>query len=453
MLQLVGRGRGADADELADALLEFLKAQGAVVKRAGQAEAVGDQRLLARAVAVIHRANLRQGDMAFIDEDDVILREVIQQGIRRVAGLSAVEIAGIVFDARAVAQLAEHLDIVLRALGDALRLDQIALFLEFPDADVEVVLDVADGAVDGLARGGVMRRGVDGNMFEHHQGVAADHIDGADAVDLVSEEFHAERALVVSGGEDFHHVAAHAERAALKFDVAAVVLDIDELADQLVARHRHARTQGDHHPLVFGRVAHRIDARHRGDDDHIPPLAQRRRRAVAQALDLLVDGGILFDIGIGGGDVRLRLVIIVVGDEVLDRAVRKELAKLGAELRGQRLVVRDDQRWALHALDDGGHRIGFARTGDAQQHLTGHAALNALRQRLDGLRLVALRLERRFENKAPFLHDDLLILHRVGLPYDLIYYSIDKNGEQVFFSWKIPGSLRAAFRERKMRPG
>ena len=75
---------------------------------------------------------------------------------------------------------------------------------------------------------------------------------------------------------------------------------------------------------------------------------------------------------------------------------------------------------------------------NAQQYLTGHAALNALRQRLDGLRLVALRLERRFENKAPFLHDDLLILQRVGLPYDLIYYSIDKNGEQVFFSWKIP---------------
>ena len=166
--------------------------------------------------------------------------------------------------------------------------------------------------------------------------------------------------------------------------------------------------------------------------------SQRRRRAVAQALDLLVDGGILFDIGIGGGDIRFRLVIIVVGDKVLDRAVRKELAKLGAELRGQRLVVRDDQRWALYALDDGGHRIGFARAGDAQQYLTGHAALNALRQRLDGLRLVALRLERRFENKAPFLHDDLLILQRVGLPYDLIYYSIDKNGEQVFFSWKIP---------------
>ena len=148
----------------------------------------------------------------------------------------------------------------MRALGDALRLDQIAFFLEFPDADVEVMLDAADGAVDGLARGGVMRRGVDGNMFEHHQGMAADHVDGADAVDLVPEKFHAERALVVSGGEDFHHVAAHAERAALKFDVAAVVLDIDELTDQLVARHRHARTQGDHHSLVFGRVAHRVDA-------------------------------------------------------------------------------------------------------------------------------------------------------------------------------------------------
>ena len=69
--------------------------------------------------------------------------------------------------------------------------------------------------------------------------------------------------------------------------------------------------------------------------------------------------------------------------------------------------MRDDQRGPLHALDDGGHGIGLARSGDAQQHLAGHALLHAARQRLNGLRLIALRLEGGFENKAAFLHFDL----------------------------------------------
>ena len=360
MLHFIRRGRRADADELTDALLEFLKAQGAVVKGTRQAEAVGNECFLACAVAVVHGANLRQGDMAFIDEDDVVLGEIIQQGIRRVAGLSAVEVAGVVFNARAVAQLAEHLDIILRALGDALGFNQIALFLEFPNAHIEVMLDAADGAVDGVARRCVMRRGIDGNVFQNHQRMPADDVDGADAVDFVAKEFHADGTLVVSGGEDFDYIAAHAECAALKLNVAAVVLNFDKLTHQLVALHRHAGAQRDHHAFVLGRIAHRIDAGNGRDDDDVPTLAQSSRCAVAQAFDLLVDGGVLFNIGIGRGDIGFRLIVVIIGNEILDRAVRKEFAEFRAKLCGKRLVVRDDERRTLDALDDGRHRIGFA---------------------------------------------------------------------------------------------
>ena len=40
------------------------------------------------------------------------------------------------------------------------------------------------------------------------------------------------------------------------------------------------------------------------------------------------------------GHVGLGLVVVVVGDEVLDRVVREELAELAVQLRGERLVVR-----------------------------------------------------------------------------------------------------------------
>jgi len=47
---------------------------------------------------------------------------------------------------------------------------------------------------------------------------------------------------------------------------------------------------------------------------------------VPEALHLLVQGGILLDVGVCLRDVGLGLVVVVVGDEVLDGVVREELA-------------------------------------------------------------------------------------------------------------------------------
>ena len=110
---------------------------------------------------------------------------------------------------------------------------------------------------------------------------------------------------------------------------------------------------------------------------------------MAQALDLGVDGGVLLDEGVRVGDVRLRLIVVVVGDEVLHGVFREELPELLAQLGRQRLVVGQHQRGALHLLDDLGHGVGLAAAGDAQQHLLAQAVLQSLRQLFNGLRLIA----------------------------------------------------------------
>ena len=56
-------------------------------------------------------------------------------------------------------------------------------------------------------------------------------------------------------------------------------------------------------------------------------------------VDLFVDGGVFLDVHVGLGDVGLRLVVIVVADEVLHRVVREELLELAVELGRQGLVV------------------------------------------------------------------------------------------------------------------
>ena len=58
---------------------------------------------------------------------------------------------------------------------------------------------------------------------------------------------------------------------------------------------------------------------------------------------------VLLDVEVGLRDVRLGLVVVVVRDEVLDRVAGEELAELVAELRGERLVVRDHERRPLRS--------------------------------------------------------------------------------------------------------
>ena len=87
--------------------------------------------------------------------------------------------------------------------------------------------------------------------------------------------------------------------------------------------------------------------------------------ASLQPRDVVVLRRVLLDVEVGLRDVRLGLVVVVVGDEVLDGVVREELAELVAELRGERLVVRDHERRPADLLDRPGHRRRLAGAGRA----------------------------------------------------------------------------------------
>ena len=89
--------------------------------------------------------------------------------------------------------------------------------------------------------------------------------------------------------------------------------------------------------------------------------------------------------------VGLRLVIIVIRHEILNRIVRKELFELAVKLCRQRFVVGQYQRGALCLLDNLGHDIRLACARRAEQSLMLVASLYALYQLLDSLGLIACR--------------------------------------------------------------
>ena len=346
-----------------------------------------DQHFLPRAVAVEHRPHLRDRHVRLVDDQQEIVAEVVDERVGLVARPSAVEVARVVLDARAVAHFKHHLDVVPRAGGQTLGLQQLAGVLEFDDPHVQLALDGLRGPLDRVVGGDV----VDGREDEDRVGpaevLAAGGVDQPDRVDGVAEQLDAVAELLV-GGVQLEGVAADAEGAALEVHVVAVVLDFHQPAKQLVALHRVALADGQDHLLVVLRLAQAEDATHAGDDHHVPPAGEARGGREAQAVEVVVSAGVLLDVDVPLGDVRLRLVVVVIADEVLDGVLGEELLELLVELGGEGLVVADDQRGLLHALDDVGHREGLAAAGDAQQDAVRLAGEDLAGQRVDGGRLI-----------------------------------------------------------------
>ena len=215
------------------------------------------------------------------------------------------------------------------------------------------------------------------DVLELLEDLAGERVEVLELLDLVAEEDRPVGGLGV-GREDLERLAPDAERAAAERLVVARVLDVDELAQHLVAvGHVAALEQSMHLASYFSG-----EPRPKMQDTEATTITSRRANSarggrVAQAVDLLVDRGVLLDVEVLRRDVRLGLVVVVVGDEVLDRVLREELAELVAELRGQRLVVGDHERRALDLLDRERHRGRLARAGDAEQRLEAVAVVDA----------------------------------------------------------------------------
>ena len=195
------------------------------------------------------------------------------------------------------------------------------------------------------------------------------------------------------GGENFNDVAAHTKRGTVKGGVVAGVLQFDETLEQFRAVDFFAGLYLDGHLGVGFHRADAIDAGDRGNDDHVVALQQCARGGMAHAVDLLVDGGVFFDIGVGARNVRFGLVVVVIGDEIFDRVIRKELLHLAVQLRRQGFVRGQHQGRAVQVLNGVRNGEGLARPGDAQQNLIALALLQPPGQFGNGLWLIAGRLK------------------------------------------------------------
>jgi hypothetical protein len=390
---VVGRCRRHE-DRLRQQALEFVEAERPVVERGRQAKSEVDEIFLACAIALIHSADLRNRHVALVDEHQRARGQVIDERGRRLARLASRQVPGVVLDALAEPDLRHHLEVEARALLDALRLDQLHLRDEVILLCDELALDPFDRVEHLLAPGHIMRRREHRVARHPVPQMSGQRIEELQRLDLVVEERNAHGVLRVFGRKDVEHVAAHAKRAAAEIELGTLVLHLGKPLDRIALREPVALPQMQDHAVIFGRIADAVDRRNGADDDAVGPLEDGLRRRQAHLLDVLVDRAVLLDVQIARRNVRLRLVVVVIRDEIFDGVVREELAEFGVELRRERLVRCEHERRAAASRDHVRHRVRLARAGDAEQRLERQAVGEALGQLFDRFRLVACRLER-----------------------------------------------------------
>ena len=398
-VQLVVGRCGADVYRLAGEVVELVVGQRPVVQRRRQAETVLHQACLAAAVAAVHGANLRHRDVALVHHQQEVVGEIVYQAERTAARRAAVEVAAVVLYTGAVAQLLYHLHVIVHPLLQALGFQVLAYAVQVVAPLIHVALYLQQRACHILFAGEEVAGGVYHHLVEPLQPLSADGVEALEALYLVVPKADAV-AEVGKRGEDVHGVAFHAEAAVGELNLIAHILPFEELHEQLVASHAVAYLQGDGAALELLGVADAVDAAHRADDYDIPSAAEQGTAgSQTQLVKLVVDGQVFLYVGVGGGNVGLGLVVVVVADEVLHGVVGEELAELAVELGRQRLVVAQHQRGAPKLLYDVGYGECLAATRDALQHLRPLAAPHALHQLADGLRLVAHRRKVRFQFK------------------------------------------------------
>ncbi len=184
---------------------------------------------------------------------------------------------------------------------------------------------------------------------------------------------------VTPGGKNIDDVTPDPKSTPMKVNVITLVLDISQLTDELILLAAFTGLERDcHRRVIIGR-ANTINTADTGDDNRIPSSQQCRRGGVAQAVNLIINLTILFDIGVAAGHVGFRLVIVKVADEIVDFAVWKKGFELAIKLCRQRLIVCHDERRDLTILDNVGHRKRLTTPGHSQQSLFADTAMKALK--------------------------------------------------------------------------
>ena len=274
--------------------------------------------------------------------------------------------------------------------------------MEFGQSLDQFFADGLDGPAQLVLGSYVMASGENGHLAELAQDFSPEGIDLRDGIHQVAEEFNADGFVLLVGREDLQDISPDAESPSVKVIVVPLVLDFHQAGQEVIPGYFLLIFHQNDHALVgFGRTQP-VNTGDRSHHDRIPAGENGAGSRMAHFVDQVVDGSIFLDVSVRGGEICLRLVIIVITDKILHGIIGEEGSELLEELGRQGFVGSNDQGRLLDPLDDLGHGESLPRPRDPEEDLMGNPLLHSLGELLDGLGLIPFGFE--WRNYFKFRH-------------------------------------------------
>ena len=248
----------------------------------------------------------------------------------------------IVLDAAAKSNFSQHFDVVICTLRNALCLKRTVICFIKRNTLRKFILQIRNRTLQLLSGYHVMRSRKYNGVLQYRYGFAGQHGCLCNTVNLITEKFYAYHTLGRIHRTNIHNIAVYTESAALQCNIVPLILDPNKFLNQRVTRHFHARTNRHRHSTVFIRRTKRIDTRNGWYNDNIRTLCQCHCRTMPQSVNFIVDRRILFNIAVRTRNIRLRLIIVIIGYKIFYRIFRKKFFKLAIKLPRQCLIVCND---------------------------------------------------------------------------------------------------------------
>ncbi len=197
--------------------------------------------------------------MRLVDEEQEIVRKIVQERGRLLARLAAGQMHRVVLNARAVTGLLKHLEVIHRTLAESRCLEQLTLGLQLLETLFQLLFNITNRRAQLVLRRHEVLRRVDVDFEPLHQELPGQRIDLDDSLDFIAEELDAQRDVLV-GGKDLERVAPDPKASSHERHIVTVVLNVDQMPDDLVSPRLATATQRYHCLRVFLWRPQTIDA-------------------------------------------------------------------------------------------------------------------------------------------------------------------------------------------------
>ena len=133
--------------------------------------------------------------MAFIHDQQSVVRQIFEQRGRRFARIAAREVAAVIFNTFAGTRGFHHFNVKDGTLFQPLRFQQFAFRMQLCQMFLQFILDARDGLGQRRARGDIVAIRVNRNTFHLRGDFARQRIEFADCLNLIAEKRNAPGAV------------------------------------------------------------------------------------------------------------------------------------------------------------------------------------------------------------------------------------------------------------------